>query len=95
MEIVITVLGFKMLFLFSNKPESCHCPFPAVIEEWLHSFLILVLKGGDWLGSGSGCLTLDRRPKHPLGGFGGLVVSVLASGTQDRGFEPGLPSEGK
>ena len=22
-------------------------------------------------------------------GFGGLVVSVLASGTQDRGFEPG------
>jgi P pilus assembly chaperone PapD len=42
-------------------------------------------------------------------GFGGLVVSVLASGTQDRGFEPGrtrlifranqssafLPSEGK
>jgi hypothetical protein len=43
------------------------------------------------------------------GGFGGLVVSMLASGTQDRGFEPGrsrrifrakkstacLPSEGK
>jgi hypothetical protein len=42
-------------------------------------------------------------------GFGGLVVSMLASGTQDRGFEPGrsrlifrakksttcLPSEGK
>ena len=23
------------------------------------------------------------------GGFGGLVVSVLASGTQDRGFKPG------
>jgi hypothetical protein len=22
-------------------------------------------------------------------GFGGLVVSMLASGTQDRGFEPG------
>jgi hypothetical protein len=24
-----------------------------------------------------------------MSGFGGLVVSVLASGTQDRGFEPG------
>jgi hypothetical protein len=24
-----------------------------------------------------------------LSGFGGLVVSMLASGTQDRGFEPG------
>jgi hypothetical protein len=44
-----------------------------------------------------------------LSGFGGLVVSLLASGTQDRGFAPGrrrrifqakdflvcLPSEGK
>jgi hypothetical protein len=44
-----------------------------------------------------------------VSGFGGLVVSRLASGTQDRGFEPGrslrifraqkstacLPSEGK
>jgi len=44
-----------------------------------------------------------------LPGFGGLVVSVLASGTQDRGFKPGrirrifrakkslarIPSEGK
>jgi hypothetical protein len=44
-----------------------------------------------------------------LSGFGGLVVSKLASGTQHRGFEPGrsrqifwakkstvcLPSEGK
>ena len=44
-----------------------------------------------------------------LSGFGGLVVGVLASGTQDRGFKPGrsrrifrakkslarLPSEGK
>jgi hypothetical protein len=43
------------------------------------------------------------------GGFGGLVVNMLASGTQDRGFKPGqshqifrakkstasLPSEGK
>jgi hypothetical protein len=43
------------------------------------------------------------------GGFGGLLVSMLASGTQDRGFKPGrsrrifrakksstcLPSEGK
>jgi hypothetical protein len=42
-------------------------------------------------------------------GFGGLVVSMLASGTEDRGFKPGrirrifrakkssacLPSEGK
>jgi hypothetical protein len=27
-----------------------------------------------------------------MGGFGGLVVSMLASGTQDRGFEPG-PSD--
>ena len=46
---------------------------------------------------------------HVLSGFGGLVVSMLASGTQDRGFKPGrscrifqakkslarLPSEGK
>jgi hypothetical protein len=24
-----------------------------------------------------------------LSGFGGLVVSMLASGTQDRGFAPG------
>jgi hypothetical protein len=24
-----------------------------------------------------------------LSGFGGLLVSMLASGTQDRGFEPG------
>jgi hypothetical protein len=24
----------------------------------------------------------------PVGGFGGLVVSMLASGTQDRGFAP-------
>jgi hypothetical protein len=44
-----------------------------------------------------------------ISGFGGLVVSVLASGTQDWGFKPGrshrifrakkssarLPSEGK
>jgi hypothetical protein len=44
-----------------------------------------------------------------VSGFGGLVVSVLAPGTQDRGFKPGrrrrifrakkslarLPSEGK
>jgi hypothetical protein len=47
--------------------------------------------------------------KVSQGGFGGLVVSMLASGTQDRGFIPGrsrwifrakkssscLPSEGK
>jgi hypothetical protein len=44
-----------------------------------------------------------------LSGFGGLVIGVLASGTQNRGFKPGrsrwifqakeslarLPSEGK
>jgi hypothetical protein len=48
-------------------------------------------------------------PTFPHSGFGGLLVSMLASGTQDRGFEPGrsrlifqakkstafLPSEGK
>jgi hypothetical protein len=27
---------------------------------------------------------------HSVSGFGGLVVSMLASGTQDRGFKPGL-----
>jgi hypothetical protein len=46
---------------------------------------------------------------YQIGGFGSLVVSMLASGTQDRGFAPGqrrrifqaknssacLPSEGK
>ena len=26
---------------------------------------------------------------YPFSGFGGLVVSMLASGTQDRGFDPG------
>jgi hypothetical protein len=50
---------------------------------------------------------IDAR--HAVNGFGGLVVSMLASGTQDRGFKPGhirrifhakkftacLPSEGK
>jgi hypothetical protein len=47
------------------------------------------------------------RPRPSDSGFGGLVVSMLASGTQDRGFEPDrrifrakkstacLPSEGK
>jgi hypothetical protein len=29
------------------------------------------------------------RIDQTLGGFGGLVLSMLASGTQDRGFEPG------
>ena len=37
---------------------------------------------------------LDNSPyfNHPINiwsGFGGLVVSMLASGTQDRGFDPG------
>jgi hypothetical protein len=27
-------------------------------------------------------------------GFGDLVVSMLASGTQGRGFKPGMPSSG-
>jgi hypothetical protein len=31
-----------------------------------------------------------QTPTYPqLSGFGGLVVSMLASGTQDRGFAPG------
>jgi hypothetical protein len=30
-----------------------------------------------------------QPPTHWDSGFGGLVVSMLASGTQDRGFEPG------
>jgi hypothetical protein len=51
----------------------------------------------------------EETNTHVASGFGGLVVSMLASGTQDHGFEPGrscrifqakkstagLPSEGK
>jgi uncharacterized protein (DUF1786 family) len=36
---------------------------------------------------GSDCATCAFPQR--IGDFGGLVVSMLASGTQDRGFEPG------
>jgi hypothetical protein len=32
---------------------------------------------------------INYRCKCDVSAFGGLVVSMLASGTQDRGFEPG------
>jgi hypothetical protein len=45
------------------------------------------------------CDSVARKGKYPYrvfrDGFGGLVVSMLASGTQGRGFKPGLPPEGK
>jgi hypothetical protein len=34
------------------------------------------------------CVKYVNSPKLADSGFGGLVVSTLASGTQDRGFEP-------
>jgi hypothetical protein len=51
------------------------------------------------------CLKIDMKFYISASGFGGLVVSMLASGTQDRGVKHGLslrifraktnPSEGK
>jgi hypothetical protein len=52
---------------------------------------------------------LSLSIRHAMGSFGGIVVNMLASGTQDRGFTPGqsrrifcvkkssacLPSKGK
>jgi hypothetical protein len=32
----------------------------------------------------------DVGVHHAMSGFGGLVVSMLASGTQDHGFVPGF-----
>jgi hypothetical protein len=63
-----------------------------------------------WSAAQFQCLQHKLRESNPDGsGFGSLVVSMPASGTQDRGFEPGrsrqifrakkstacLPSEGK
>jgi hypothetical protein len=37
---------------------------------------------------GTSC-SVVRNSDHEASDFGGLVVSILASGTQDRGFAPG------
>jgi hypothetical protein len=75
-------------------------------------------QGQSWTGVENFTPTGIRSPDRPArsqslyrlsSGFGGLVVSMLTSGTQDHGFEPGrshqifwakkstacLPSEGK
>jgi hypothetical protein len=50
-------------------------------EDEKHNLTLLVCA---WTGFER---TTNYFPIHR--GFGGLVVSMLASGTQDRGFEPG------
>jgi hypothetical protein len=56
------------------------------------------MRAGFWWGKPEG-KRLNGTLRHRRSGFGGLVVSMLASGTRVRGFKPGrsliMPSFGR
>jgi hypothetical protein len=78
-----------MLYIDINPPTcyiiySCHYMYFNIVHAklvyWCYMYFCIDLPGGtrwrSWL-------------RHCASGFGGLVVCMLASGTQDRGFAPG------
>jgi hypothetical protein len=95
------------LFQYSEK-KTFALVQDLVIREHVEAFVfVLQLRSGRLMSQCALMYCVGANDNHSS--FGGLVVSMLASGTQDRGFEPGqsrqifrakkstafLPSEGK
>ena len=89
--VVRLYIEYAILTTLDSSSESFARSHIPKVKYGLHKILFICLWYFEWC-----CVTkISTQATHVQDGFGGLVVSILVTGTRVRGFKPGLPSEGK